>query len=97
MADEAVQIEMSLGPVLLKTKADKRTEELFDALENEIVEMKEAVPNLAGYYIFAVDADRTIYSSAEVAKHCPHHRLMWPEMVRNSCFMDLLMREQPSE
>ena len=89
---EPEQIEMPLGPVLLKTKADKRSEELVAALESDVEEMKENAPNMAGYFLFVVDADRTIYSNGNIAKHCPFHSLAWPEMVRNACFIDLSVR-----
>lgn len=94
MTEEAEQLALPVGPVLLKTKADRRSEELWDQLETDIAEMKEDGPNIAGYFVFIVDADKSIRSNAIVAQHSPYHKLMWPEMVKNACFLDCLTRAE---
>jgi hypothetical protein len=96
MTDEAEQKELPLGLVPLKTQPQRDVEALIEDLHETIEEMKEAVPNLCGYFVFGVDLDRSVYSFVNINKGCPHHSLIWPDMVRNAIMQDLIV-QPPSE
>jgi hypothetical protein len=90
MEADAEQKMLPLGPMLLKTTKAKDYEELIADLDNTVEQMKEDMPNLAGFFVFGVDMDRSVFSYVNVSPRAPHNALLWPELVRNACFMDLI-------
>jgi len=90
MEEAQEQYVLPFKPHLLKTKKDADLEEVATAFDDAVEQIKEQCPNMAFFFVCAVDMDRTISSGASLGANCPFPSMILPDVAKNALWKDLL-------